>query len=262
MRRNLALLPILTLALSLAHFQPAHAADFEIPDRDVPALIRALQKAAQTPEADRITLAYGGIYTLDVADSPGLGLPVLRGELLIEGNGAEIRRYAEARMVLLEVAEGARVQIRKLTLAEGNRGALRNYGELSLERVSITDSFNDRSEAIVFNAGTLNLRDSLIGWNQVSALAGQHGLIDNRGSLHLQRASIVGNSISRASESASGAAAVLNAGVLTADAIDFLANELIDPFGGLSFVAVLNLGTGTAQGLLPDAQIAEMADLR
>jgi hypothetical protein len=239
-----------------------HAADFEIGDRDVAALVQALQESAQTPEADRIRLAWGGIYTLAEADSAGLGLPTLQGEIHIEGNGAEIRRYADAPMALLEVAEGARVFIDKLTLAEGNLGALRNRGELTLQRVAIIDSSHRDTGAIVFNTGHLILRDSLIGWNQLSAREGDSGLIENRGRLEMSGARIVGNSVSRASERMSGAAAVLNSGELSADATDFQANDLIDPYGGLSFHAVLNAGGGTAQGLLPTTLIAEVLDPR
>lgn len=258
MRSMLALL----LFVSALPFRAVCAEEFEIGDRDVAALLQALQKSAQTPEADHIRLAWGGIYTLAEAASPGLGLPPLQGQLHIEGNGAEIRHYADAPMSLIEVAEGATVTIDRLTLAEGNLGALRNRGELTLQRVAIIDSSHREGGAIVFNAGRLILRDSLIGWNQLSAREGDSGLIENRGRLEMSGARIVGNSVSRASERMSGAAAVLNSGQLSAHATDFQANGLIDPFGGLSFRAVLNSGRGTAQGLLHSTLIAEVLDPR
>jgi hypothetical protein len=254
------LAPLLLLLVS--PLSKPHAAEFEIADRDVPALIHALQRAAETPEPDTLRLAWGGIYTLESAHASGLGLPVLEGEIRIEGNGAEIRRYADTPMVLLEVAEGARVSIERLTLAEGNLGALRNRGDLALERVSIVDSFNREARAILLNFGRLSVRDSLLGWNQVSAVQGETALIENHGRLELSGLRVVGNSVSRASDKVSAAAAVLNAGELTADATDFRANDLNDPFGGLAFRAVLNIGSGTAQGLLPSTLIAEVHDPR
>ncbi|MFY8136000.1 MAG: hypothetical protein ACOVKS_13440, partial [Aquimonas sp.] len=132
---------VLSLFLALPMFTAAHAEDFLIKDRDVAALIAALQKSNHAEGPHRIQLAAGGIYTLQSATSAGLGLPPLRGDIVIEGNGAEIRRYAASRMALIEVAAEARVVIRDLTLAEGSQGTLRNCGTLLLERVAIIDSF-------------------------------------------------------------------------------------------------------------------------
>jgi len=257
--RPLTAVPVL---LCLIPLSSVRAEEFEIADRDVPALVQALRRAAQTPGADTLRLAWGGVYTLEATDSAGLGLPVLHGGIQIEGNGAEIRRYADAPMALLEVAEDASVVIRKLSLAEGSLGVLRNHGDLTLERVSIVDSSQTGQGAIVFNAGALTLRDSLIGWNQLTATDDDSGLIDNRGLLDMRGSRIIGNSVSRVSEHVYAAAAVRNSGRLRADRTDFEANRLIDPFGGLTFHAVLNYGEGTAQGLLPSTLIAEVLDPR
>jgi hypothetical protein len=238
----------------------AHAEEFQIGNRDVPGLIRALQQSALTPEADRIVLAAGGIYTLEHTDSTGLGLPPLRGELQIDGNGAEIRRYASIPMTLMEIAEGAEVEISDLTLAEGSLGALRNFGTLTLEGVSITDSVNDAANAIVLNQGTLKLRDSLIGYNQLSGNGSGHGVVLNLGSLDLQRSKIVGNSFTRESIETQVAAAVVNQGELTASAIEFSGNEISDPFGDLRFASVINLGSGTSSGLSPQNLLIDVAE--
>lgn len=96
MRIRLVLLLLIALPIPSA----AHAEDLEIKDRDVAALVAALQKSNETLGPHRISLAAGGIYTLQSAASPGLGLPALRGDIVIEGNGAEIRRYAASRMSL------------------------------------------------------------------------------------------------------------------------------------------------------------------
>jgi len=253
---------LLLLLAPLLPFGAAQADDFEISNRDVAALIHALQQSAQTPGPDRITLAAGGIYTLELTDSAGLALPPLRGDVQIDGNGAEIRRYAATRMYLMEVAAGATAVISSLTLAEGSLGALRNHGTLTLDHVAITDSFNEDAEAIVLNFGALTLRDSLIGYNQIHGIDDASGLIENHGRLDMQRSRIVGNSVSRKSQAVKGAAAVVNEGELTADATEFSANDISDPFGGLTFSAVLNLGSGTAHGLLPQTLIADVIDPR
>jgi hypothetical protein len=248
---------VLPLLLALPIFSAAHAEDFEIKNRDVAALVAALQKSNETRGPHRIRLAAGGIYTLQSAASAGLGLPALRGAIVIEGNGAEIRRYAASRMALIEVAAEARVVIRDLTLAEGSQGALRNHGALLLDRVSIIDSFHSDADAIVSNFGHLTLRDSLLGWNQIRVNDGDTGLIENHGRVSLQRSRIVGNSASRALEQRGDAAAVLNSGELIASAIEFQANAIIDPLGGMAFRAVLNLGRGTAEGVPSHQVIAD-----
>ncbi len=76
---------VLPLLLVLPAFSAAHAEDFEIKDRDVAALVTALQKSNETPGPHRIRLAAGGIYTLQSTVSAGLGLPALRGEIEIDG---------------------------------------------------------------------------------------------------------------------------------------------------------------------------------
>ena len=238
----------------------AHADDYQIDNRDEPGLIRALQQSALTPGPDRIILAAGGIYTLEHTDSAGLGLPALRGELVIEGNGAEIRRYTSEPMTLLEVAKGAEVTIRQLTLAEGSLGALRNYGTLTLENVAITDSVNDRTDAIVWNEGTLRLRDSLIGYNQLHGDGAGHGIVVNLGQLDLQRTQVIGNLIKRRTQDVEIAATVVNRGEMTAIASEFSTNHFSDPFGSLRFSSVLNLAGGTASGLAPRELMVEVAE--
>lgn len=252
---------VLLLLIALPILSAAHAEDFEIKDRDVAALVAALQKSNETRGPHRISLAAGGIYTLQSAASPGLGLPALRGEIVLEGNGAEIRRYAASRMSLIEVAAEARVVIRNLTLAEGSRGALRNHGALLLDRVSIIDSVHSDADAIVTNFGHLTLSDSLLGWNQISVKDGDTGLIENHGRLSLQRSRMVGNSASRAPDQRGDAAAVLNTGELIASAVEFQENAMIDPFGGMAFRAVRNLGQGRADGMSSHQLIADGIDL-
>lgn len=237
---------------------PAHATEFRIGNRDVPALIAALQQANRTPGPHRIHLFPGGIYTLQLTDSAGLGLPPIQGELSIEGNKAEIRRYSNTRMTLLEVAAGGRATINDLTLAEGSLGALRNRGELVLNRVSITDSDADDARAIVLNYGELSLRDSLIGYNQIRKVGRDCGIVINLGELDMRDSRIVGNTVSRSAPEAAAAGAVLNFGKLRADRIQFADNDVADPFGGLAFSAVLNLDSGQVKGLDPGSVLNEV----
>jgi hypothetical protein len=240
--------PLVLLLLAVS--SPAAAETFRIGNRDVPALVRALQTANQTPGPHRIELHPGGIYTLELTDSNGVGLPPLRTRITLAGNGAEIRRYSAARMTLLEVAEGGEARIEALTLAEGSHGAIRNRGRLVLDKVAITDSGSEGAQGIVLNYGRLTLEDCLIGYNQVHKAGRDAGIIYNLGQLTLRRSRFVGNTLTRRGPDPA-AAAVLNQGELNADSVEFVANAINDPFEGLAFTAVLNLDNGRASGLQP-----------
>lgn len=247
----------LPLLLLLAPLASANATDFRIGNRDVPALIRAIQTANQTPGPHRIELHPGGIYTLELTDSEGLGLPPLRSHITLAGNGAEIRRYSNARMTLLEVASGGTARIEALTLAEGSYGAIRNRGTLEMHRVSVTDSGNEGARAIVLNYGALTLDQCLIGYNQIRHAGRDSGIVVNLGTLVMRGARFVGNTVTRRGPDPAAAAAVLNQGELRADGVEFSANEVDDAFGGLAFAAVLNLDNGIVHGLSPGEVISE-----
>lgn len=236
----------------------ASAKEFLIADRDVPALITALQEANRSPGPHVIRLHPGGIYTLELTDSQGLGLPPVRTQVRIEGQHAEIRRYANLRMTLFEVAEGGSAHLLDLTLAEGSWGALRNHGNLVLDRVAVTDSISDGERAILLNYGEMTVRDSLIGYNQINKVGRDSGILINLGQLTLKRSRFVGNSVTRAVPGTAAAGAVLNQGNLIAQAVEFMDNAVADPFGGLAFSAVVNLDNGTTVGLEPQSLLSEI----
>lgn len=253
-------LPTLSLlAVALLAPAAAKADEFVIGNRDVPALIRALQNANSSPGPHVIHLHPGGLYTLQLTDSANLGLPAIRSEIRIEGHGAEIRRYSEHRMTLLEVAEGGRGHLLDTTLAEGSLGALRNRGQLTLDRVSITDSSADSARAIVLNYGDLRIRESLIGYNHVRGMGRDCGIVLNLGRLEIRQSRFVENAVTRTAPEAAAAGAILNFGQVTADRLEFSNNEIQDPFGGLAFSAVVNLDSGQVEGLDPATVIYESA---
>ncbi len=240
-----AFFPVTLLALT-ALAAPASAAEWQIANRDVAGLIRAIQSANATPDADVIHLAAGGIYTLDWTDSSGLGLPPFKGHLQILGHGAEIRRYSGTPMRLLEIATDGVAQLSDLVLAEANRGALVNHGNLTLERVTITDSENDPAVAhtIVHNLGQMQMRDSLLGYNRIRGVAENGGIVVNNGALELFGTRFIANEVVRSSSDALAAGAVLNLGSLAVDGGLFEDNTVESPDGDLIASAVLDLSNG------------------
>lgn len=237
-----ALLPFTLLALAVAPTL-ATAAEYQIASRDEAGLIRAIRAANASPEADIIHLAADGIYTLDLTDSNGLGLPPISGRLQIQGHGAEIRRYGDKPMQLLEIAPEAVVQISDLGMAEANRGALVNHGHLTLDRVTITDSDNDpaAAHAIVLNHGRMLMRDSLLGYNRVRGVAENGSIVVNSGVLELFGTRFIANEVVRSSGDALAAGAVLNQGTLAVENSLFEDNTVDSPNGDRVASAVLDL---------------------
>lgn len=211
----------------------SHAAEFNIANRDVAGLIRALQTAGSNDEADVIHLAAGGIYTLEMTDSRGLALPTLRGAITLEGHGAEVRRYTGVPMRFFEIAERAEVTILDLGIAEASMGAIANAGVARLERITITDSDNlpGVTHAIVHNSGELAVRDSLIGFNRVRGVASDGGVVINEGRLDLFNTRFTANEVVRVSTDALAAGAVLNRGELSVENALFEDNTIGNPDG-------------------------------
>ena len=234
----------------------AYSKDYSIGNRDVRGLITAIQEANQHPGPHRIQLYPGGIYTLQAADTGNLGLPRLNGQIRIQGRGAEIRRYSNERMTLIEVGDAGRVGLSNLTLAEGSLGAIRNRGQLLLDGVKITDSSSEQARGIVLNYGQLRVKDSLFGYNQVKDLGRDCGVLINMGQLDIENSVFEYNTLLR-NQPAVAAGAVLNFGRLRASNLTFTQNVVSDPSGDVAYNAVVNLDSGSFQGLEPQHVINE-----
>lgn len=207
MRRNLS------LALLLALSAPLHARVYMVDD--AAQLSAAIVHSNSTPEADLIDMA-PGLYVLGKlqSDSDGAtGLPSIRGDLRIRGNGAELRRYAADDYQILHVAAEGRLHLDALTLAEGSAGALHNEGTLVLRRVRIVDhSTAHRGQSIIRNDGQMEIRDSEVGYNLVDADGDRASIVLNTGQLHIEDSRFVDNRLSTRHPDAHIACALLNRG--------------------------------------------------
>ena len=220
------------------------AADITIGDRDTAGLVRALASAARPADPVRITLAPGGLYTLNETALAQHGLQIA-GRIELIGNGAEIRRYTRGPMTLLEIAASADVTIDNLTLAEGNLGAIRNHGRLTLRRVVISDCTGEQARGIVLNHGRLHAEDVQVIWNRVEAGGRDVGTLINHGTMTLQRTKIAHNSVSRRYPSLVAAGAVLNDGRLRLIDTQVDDNSIADAFdAALQSSGVVNLQGG------------------
>lgn len=246
MNRTFRLLPLLlTVALG-----PIHAAQVvDIADRDADALVAAIHQANQSREATTIRLAAGGLYTLvtPADDDRELGLPAVTGDLTILGNDADLRRYSDQDFALLAVADGGKLRIERLTLAEGSRGALVNRGELALDQVRIVDNVARAVPAIVENYGRLSVRDSEISYNQLAGAERDAGTVLNYGHLELIGSSIESNWVSRRYDSLVAASAVLNLGELKLARVRVRENTAFPEMIEASLGAIVNVGNGALQ---------------
>jgi len=240
------LLPLLVAAL----LSPALAADtIDIPDRDVDALVAAIYRANQSREPTTIELAQGGLYTLVTAadEIRELGLPAVTGDVTILGNEADLRRYSDEDFALVAVGDGGRLTLRRLTLAEGSRGALINRGELELDHVRVVDNVAKDVPAIVENYGQLRVRDSEISYNHLAGTQRDAGTVLNYGQLELVRSSIESNWISRRYDSLVAASAVLNLGELKLASVRIRENTAMPELINASLGAIVNVGNGAYQ---------------
>jgi hypothetical protein len=235
----------------------ACSSEIEVADHDSKALVDAIRTANANPGRDRIKLARRGFYILSNTAETGLLLPAINGELVIDGNGSEIRSYASGRVALVEVGADADVTLRNLSLAEGSNGAIRNFGKLKLESTRVVDSTGTRISAIVLNHGQLIARDSELAYNILESSDRDAGTVLNYGDFRLDNSRIHDNRVERMHPSLVAAGAVLNLGTLrmhdarlednsAGDSRDF---EEVPGF--LSFAGVLNLGNGRVEGQVP-----------
>jgi Ricin-type beta-trefoil lectin domain len=145
----------------------------------VTSLISAISTANTTPADSSISLASGCVYSLTAANNAtdgGTGLPVITGQVSIQGNGATITRSATAAFRLFDVASGGSLSLSGLTLS----GGLANNG------VS--------GGGAIFSHGPLTVSQTTFSGNSAPAATGTSGgAIDASGPLAVSLSTFSGN---------------------------------------------------------------------
>ena len=249
MRRTFALMLAAASALASAG---ATAEVIRVAPRDTEGLIAALEYAERTPGPDIVELAPRSLYALTQTGGGELqGLPTVHGELRILGNGSEIRRYSNTSMLLIRVAPSGTLRLEHLTLAEGDRGAIVNHGQLRLFHVAVVDNTAHGADAIVSNYGELEAADSVFGYNQIAGAQRDAGTLLNYGRIELTRSRIESNAVSRRYGTLAEASAILNYGQVRLDRVVLRGNHAQGEHDGDTTGAgtVLNLGNGRLSAL-------------
>lgn len=233
---------------------PCSAKEFSISNGDVRGLLNAITLANQSPEADTITLAKHGLYAISQPAGASL-LPKLENTLVINGNGAEIRRYTKASLTLLVTGKNSRIVLSNLILAEGSEGALVNYGDLLLDRVKIVDTDSGKAQAIITNYGRLSLSNSELAYNQMPVQAHDAGVIINHGELSLSFSKIHSNTIRQHKSPLAFALGALNFGNIKINGFDIDTNDIDPDISPLQLTGFINIGKARIYGRFPKDQI-------
>jgi hypothetical protein len=203
LKRNLRLVLIVIVMLSLASFAPslsAHAGGgCNLPVRTTAELIRAIEIANIDP-CDTVINMSSGVYlfpkTYGVSDRalPQIEDVATSGTLTINGNSAAIVRDKNAMdFGIFKVKPGANVTLNTMFIQDGRHtygGGIDNAGTLTLNTVVLMHNstyYWGRSElyakgAAIYNTGKLTINNSAI---RINSSTGSGGGIHNEGLLTL-----------------------------------------------------------------------------
>jgi hypothetical protein len=178
-----------------------------IPDGDVDSLIQAILCANESVQPSVIHLAEGGTYTLTkpfAANDP-FGLPMVIGDLTIQGNGATIERSDASgtpQFSILRIAAHARLVMNALTIRNGISylpqvvGGIWNQGTLEATEVTVSDNYSSYNTGGITNHpnATLKLSRCVISGNTSGGEdGGGPGGILNYGNAIIEDSSILDN---------------------------------------------------------------------
>src|SRR5450631_446747 len=194
---------------------------------DTPSLISAIATANGTSGGGTVVLATGCVYTLESANNTtegGTGLPVITGNVTIQGAGATITRSSATGVPafrLFDVANGGSLTLNSLTLSNG----LANNGQ--------------QGGGAIFNHGTLAVTAGTFTNNSSPATSGTSGgAIDSTGTLTVDSSTFSGNT-------AQEGGGIMNQNIATVTNSTFASNTATTFGGGASVNAA---GTETLSG--------------
>jgi hypothetical protein len=251
-----------SFALALLCASTASATIFSVAAGDSTGLAQAIAAANKNPGADVIELA-GGMYSLSqqfpASENAWAALPVITDTVVIRGNRSELRAYTNAKVHLLEIAHGVQVRLQALTLAEGSNGALVNYGNTELARVSIVDQTSRNAEGILRNFGELQMERCDISYNTIANASQNAGTIVNYGYAGIRNTRILGNRVSRRFETLALASVLMNYGKADLDQVLLSGNEAADsvPTVRVSGVAEAFVDRGNGRTVMREVQVEQ-----
>jgi CSLREA domain-containing protein len=237
------------------------AAVFNIANGDVAALKSAIITANGNGQPDIINLASSGAYLLTSIDNSvngATGLPVITGDLAVNGNGSILQRSTATGIPefrVLQVTNGATLSCNDITISAGkasgsfpaNAGAgiFVNQAMLSLTNSTVGGHDAGMGGGIYNNAGTVNLNGSIVISNRADYGG---GIFNDRGVVTGSSSKLLQNS---ARGDGSANAPGFGAGIYSRGASNGAASVSMT---GCTFVEsrIVGLGEGSGSGIYND----------
>ena len=251
-RVRIASFAVLLAATGLAGIAFAPAALAAVIPCSAASLVSAIT-GANTSGGGILTLAGGCTYTLTATNNSadgGTGLPVVKTNITIQGNGATITRSGSVAFHLLDVASAGRLTLSSLTLTNGlandgvnGGGAIDSHGALTVTNSTFSGNSSPAasgtSGGAINSSGTLTVTNSTFTGNT----AQEGGAIFNQ-----KTATITNSTFSGNTATIFGGGALLNAaGTETVTGDTFTGNS--GPGGGaIDNDTTLNISDSTFTG--------------
>ena len=192
------------------------------------------------PGTDTIDLDSGCVYELgtveDTTDGNN-GLPSITSSIIINGNGATVRRSTGAQKAairLFHVSPGGELVLNDITLLDG----------MGMEPPDVTDP-RPNSGGAVFNAGTLTIQDSLITANHAKMRGGG---IFNAGTMTLVDSTLQDNGVDIGGEPGESGGGIYNTGVATVTGCTIANNTASQSAGGIANNGTMTITNSTLSG--------------
>jgi hypothetical protein len=203
-------------------------------------LILAINNANSNPGADTIGLAPGCVYELDVVDNTiegNNGLPSITSSIVIDGNGATVRRGTGAQksaIRLLHISQGGDLTLNDITLLDG----------MAIEPTDVTLLIPNSGGAIL-NNGNLVVNNSLITANRAKLKGGG---IYNLGTMTINQTTIQNNETNIGNEPNESGGGILNTGTATINDSTIANNVASQAAGGIGNTGNLTITNSTVSG--------------
>jgi len=249
-----AVLLILGLLLSSCAPPPQCSAEF---------LIWSINNANNNgPGTDTIDLASGCTYELGVVDNTidgHNGTPTITSTIIINGNGAMVRRSTGAQksaIRLFHVSQGGDLTLNNIVLYDG----------LAMNPPDTTPEIPNSGGAI-YNAGTVLILNSTLDYNRAMKKGGG---IYNLGNLTVRNSTLMNNEVNISNAPGESGGAIHNQGTAVVDASTIVGNIASQSGGGIANgyggnLAVVNStisgNSTTLSGLASGAAIMSSGDL-
>ena len=203
-------------------------------------LILAINNANSNPGLDVIDLAPGCVYELDVVDNTidgNNGLPSVTTPIVINGNGATVRRGTGAQksaIRLFHISQGGDLTLNDITLLDG----------MAIEPTDVTLLIPNSGGAIL-NHGTLTVNNSLITANRAKLKGGG---IYNVGTMTINQTTIQNNETNIGNEPNESGGGILNTGTATINDSTIANNIASQAAGGIGNSGILTINNSTISG--------------